>query len=372
MSYHQAMDIDKLFRPLKIKNTTVPNRIVMAPMTTVSGNADGSFSDEEISYLAQRAESGVGTIISPACYVHPLGQAFDHQVGCHSDAMIPSLEKCAAAIKKHDAVALLQIHHGGNATKEKFTGRPPLAPSPIKNRRGTSEMPTAMTEAEILEAIEAFGAAAHRAEKAGFDGVQIHGANTYLLQQFFSPFTNKRNDQWGGEPKQSANRFENRSRFAREVIKSIRAQVSENFLVSYRISPEESDPFGYSVFDTIALLKILIPYGIDQLDISSLKYGKGLRGDYSRGTHPTYLIKDALIYMPVVGVGSVTTAEDAMRVMDEGIEFVALGKQLLLDKDWVIKIQNGEHDKIRSTITKEEIASLDIPEKMKAYLANFY
>lgn len=366
------MDIDKLFRPLTIKNISIPNRIVMAPMTTVSGNPDGSFSDEEITYLEQRAQGAVGTIISPACYVHPLGQAFDHQVGCHTDEMIPSLSKCAEAIKKHGSVALLQLHHGGNAAKEEYTKHPPLAPSAVPNRRGTSEFPQAMTEEQIWETIEAFGTAAGRAEKAGFDGVQIHGANTYLLQQFFSPFTNKRNDQWGGQPKHSHNVLENRSRFAREVIKAIKKNVSDSFLISYRISPEESEPLGYSVFDTIALLKILIPYGIDILDISSIKYGKGVRGDYSSGTHPTYLIKDALPYMPVVGVGGISTAEEAMRVMDEGIEFVALGKQLLFDKDWALKIKNGAYDSVRTEITKDDIASLDVPKRMKEYIKKFY
>ena len=366
------MDIEKLFRPLKIKSTNFPNRVVMAPMTTISGNPDGSFSDQEIAYLEQRAQSEVGTIITPACYVHPYGQAFANQVGCHTDAMIRSLSDCAEAIKKHGSVALLQIHHGGNAAKEKFTGRPPLAPSAVLNRRGTSELPQAMTEAEIWETIEAFAEASLRAEKAGFDGVQIHGANTYLVQQFFSPFTNKRNDQWGGESQHSKNKLENRSRFAREIIKAIREKVSADFLIAYRISPEESEPLGYSVFDAIGLLKILIPYGIDLLDISSIQYGKGVRGDYSSGTHPTYLIKDALPYMPVIGVGGVSSAEEALRVMDEGVEFVAMGKQLLLDKDWVLKIKNGQNDSIRTAITKDEIALLDLPERMKDYLKKFY
>ena len=179
------MEYSKLFEEAKLKKITMKNRLVMAPMTTISGELDGSFSDEEIKYLAQRAEGGIGTIMTPACYSQANGQAFERQVGCHDDALLGSLARCAEAINKHGAVSFLQIHHGGNAAKEMYTNQKPLAPSACKNRSGYSELPKAMTEDEIWLAIESFAKAAGRAKQSGFTGIEIHGANTYLLQQFF-------------------------------------------------------------------------------------------------------------------------------------------------------------------------------------------
>ena len=199
-------------------------------------------------------------------------------------------------------------------------------------------------------------------------------ANTYLLQQFFSPFTNKRRDKWGGDINlPGRNHLENRSRFAVEVVKAVRASVSEKFIVAYRLSPEEADPLGYSVKDAIGLLKVIVPYGIDIIHVSSWEYGKGLRQDIPSGSHPTYMIKTAFPYMPVIGVGRISHPDQAMQVMNEGIEFAALGKALLLDKDWVIKVKEGDVDSIRFKLnSKEEIEELDVPRLMKKYLLKFY
>lgn len=246
-----AMTYERLFQPLTVSpRLTLKNHLVMAPMTTTSGNADGSFSDAEIAYLEKRAASGIGLLLTPACYCHKSGHSFDHQVGCHDDAMIPRLALCAAAINRHGAASFLQIHHGGNAAKQVYAGRPPMAPSAVHNRRGTSELPQAMTEDEIWMIIEAFGKAAGRAKQAGFTGIELHGANTYIIQQFFSPFTNKRTDQWGGDCRcdrcdrheqhtelELCHRLTNRARFASEVIKAVRAEVGPDYPVPTEFLP---------------------------------------------------------------------------------------------------------------------------------------
>ena len=367
------MDYSPLFEPADLKKIQLANRLVMAPMTTISGEEDGSFSEQEIQYLAERAEDGIGMIMTPACYCHKSGHAFERQVGCHSDAMLDGLSRCANAINKHGAASILQIHHGGNAAKSAYTDSGVLAPSAVKNRRGTSELPKAMTDDEIKMIIDSFGKAAGRAKKAGFTGIEIHGANTYLFQQFFSPFTNRRRDMWGGDVDQPGrNLFENRSRFAREVIKAVRAEVGDAYPISYRISPEEPDPLGYSTKDTIALLKIIVPYGIDFIHVSSWDYHKGMRSDVPSGTNPTMMIKNAFPYMPVIGVGGVMTPDDALAVRKQ-VEFVAMGKVLMLEKDWVKKVKSGDADKIRLAIhSEEERAELSIPDRMKEYSKNFF
>ena len=374
-------DYDRLFEPFRISNSlTLKNRIVMAPMTTVSGNPDGSFSDAEIDYLERRAKTGIGLVMTPACYVHKSGHSFQNQVGCHDDAMLPRLERCADAINRHGAASFLQIHHGGNAAQSKFTGRPPMSPSAVINRRATSELPQAMTEAEIWMIIESFARAAGRARMAGFTGIEIHGANTYLLQQFFSPFTNRRTDQWGGDLRcdrcdrhqlhdrmELCHRLENRARFAMEVIKAVRAEVGPDFPISYRISPEEPEPEGYSTHDAIQLLELFIPLGIDIVHVSSQQYGTGVRHDYTPGSHPTKMIRDS-VSMPVIGVGSILHPDQAIRVLDDSIPLVALGRALLLDADWATKVRDRKPSEIKMKLDSEsERLLLEIPEPMKEY-----
>jgi 2,4-dienoyl-CoA reductase-like NADH-dependent reductase (Old Yellow Enzyme family) len=372
---------DRLFEPLLVSpSLTLKNRLVMAPMTTVSGNRDGSFSDAEIAYLEKRAVSGIGMIITPACYCHKSGHSFANQVGCHDDAMLDRLARCANAINRPGAASFLQIHHGGNAAQSQFTGRPPMAPSAIMNRRGTSEMPAVMTEGEIWMIIESFARAAGRAKRAGFTGVELHGANTYLFQQFFSPYTNKRTDKWGGDCRcdrcdrheqhesiDLCHRLENRARFAIEVIKAVRAEVGPDYPIAYRVSPEEPEPEGYSAHDVVQLLDLIVPFGIDIVHVSSLAYGTGVRNDYPTGSHPTRMIKNA-VPKPVIGVGSVLHPDQALRILDDGIDLVALGRALLLDADWAAKVRDGRIDQVRSRLgSEDERQQLDIPEPMKEY-----
>jgi 2,4-dienoyl-CoA reductase-like NADH-dependent reductase (Old Yellow Enzyme family) len=379
----------RLFEPLTIaEKLTFRNRLVMAPMTTTSGELDGSFSSEEIAYLARRAEDGIGLIMTPACYSHKSGHSFERQVGCHTDEMLGSLARCAEAINRHGAASFLQIHHGGNAARSEYTGWPPLAPSAVMNRRGTSEMPREMTEDEIWIIVESFARAAGRAKQAGFTGVEIHGANTYILQQFFSPFTNKRTDRWGGERVCSrcnehkshdsmdiCHRLENRSRFACEVIRAVRAEVGPDYPICYRISSEEPDPDGYSTRDSIELLRMLIADGVDMVHVSSWEYGIGIRNDYSQssqgsqGLHPSKMIRDALpSQIPIIGVGSITTPAQAMRVLDDGLDLVALGRTLLLNDDWVGKVRAGQADQLRTSLrSAAERAALEIPPRMREY-----
>lgn len=359
------MKYDRLFEPVRLNDkVTAPNRLVMAPMTTTAGETDGQFSEQEIAYLARRAEAGIGLIMTPACYCHKSGHAFERQVGCHSNAMLPGLTACAEAINRHGAASFLQIHHGGNATKEAITGERPRAPSAVQNRRETSELPQAMTVTQIETVIEAFAAAAERAKKAGFTGIEIHGANTYLFQQFFSPFTNKREDEWGCQT------LENRSRFAREVVKAVRSAVGPEYPIAYRISPEEPEPDGYSTYDAIDLLNLIVPLGVDIVHVSSWDYGTGVRDDYPEGSHPTKLIRDALPKtVPVIGVGGVWHPDRALRVLEDGVEMVALGRQLLLDADWAKKVKEGRIDEIRMHIySEEERHGLDLPDRMKGYI----
>ncbi len=374
---------DRLFEPLTVAGKlTLANRLVMAPMTTVSGELDGSFSPEEIAYLARRAQDGIGLVMTPACYCHRSGHSFERQVGCHNEAMLDGLKRCADTINAHGAASFLQIHHGGNAARSEYTGQPPLAPSAVINRRGSSEVPRAMTEDEIWMIIESVAQAARRAKRAGFSGIELHGANTYLFQQFFSPFTNKRADKWGGEKicstcvdhkshdsMEICHRLENRARFAREVVKAVRAEVGKDYPICYRISPEEPEPDGYSVRDAIALLNMLIEDGIDMVHVSSWEFGVGVRDDCPIGSHPSKMISDTLPpHIPVIGVGSIVHPDQALRVLNDGLDLVALGRALLLDANWAKKVRAGQSDRLHTTLRSEsDRGRLEIPPRMREY-----
>jgi 2,4-dienoyl-CoA reductase-like NADH-dependent reductase (Old Yellow Enzyme family) len=358
---------EDFFEPFQLTpHLTLPNRLVMAPMTTTSGEPSGAFSEQEMAYLALRARSGIGAIMTPACYCHKSGHSFDGQVGAHCDEMLPALKRCAHAIRVAGGKSFLQIHHGGNAAKREFTGQAPWAPSAVAHRRGGSELPVEMTVGQIDEIVDAFAAAAARAQESGFDGIEIHGANTYLFQQFFSPFSNKRDDEYGVQT------WESRCLFAIRVVQAVRDRVGPDYPISYRISPEEPDPEGYSTDDAIELLNRIIPLGIDAVHVSSWEYGKGLLPKPYPGGHPTRLIKDAL-FVPVIGVGMIRTPEQAMRVREDDVELVAMGRQLLFDAHWAEKVRSGRVDELRTQVAAEaEIDLLEVPDKMKVYLRRFY
>lgn len=244
-------------------------------------------------------------------------------------------------------------------------------------------MPIPMTEDEIWMIIEAFGKAAGRARKAGFTGVEIHGANSYILQQFFSPYSNKRTDKWGGDLRcdrcdqheqhtelETCHRLTNRARFATEVVKAVRGEVGSDYPICYRITPEEPEPDGYSAYDTIELLRLIVPLGIDIVHVSTTEYGVPIHHHYPEGTHPTLLIRRALPpSIPVIGVGSVVHPDRAMRILDDGINLVALGRALLMDPDWLPKAKEGRIDSIKKSLsTADERFQLLIPEPMKEYV----
>jgi 2,4-dienoyl-CoA reductase-like NADH-dependent reductase (Old Yellow Enzyme family) len=225
-----------------------------------------------------------------------------------------------------------------------------------------------MSEEQIWNVIESFAKAAGRARKAGFTGIELHGANTYLLQQFFSPFTNKRADRWGVQT------MENRTRFAREVVRAVLNEVGPDYPVAYRVSPEEEEPDGYSTTETIELMKLLVDDGVDIVHVSSWDYGTYLRGDLPERTHPTLTIHEALpAHIPVIGVGSVYHPDQAIRVLDEGVDLVALGRVLLLNADWLVKVRDGREDEITTKLQSEAARDrLEIPDRMKEYSKRFF
>lgn len=299
------------------------NPLVLAPMTTYSSYDDGMIREDEVVFLEHRARAGFGVVMTAACYVHKTGHAFQGQWACDRDETIPSLRAAADAIRRGGARSVLQIHHGGRQCPERLCGRV-LSASAVKSSHAHASEPNPMTMSEIDEVVEAFGKAAARAVKAGFDGVEIHGANTYLLQQFVSPMTNHREDAYGTD----------RLRFSRDVVEEVMAQVPEGYPVGYRFSPEESEENGITWAHTTELIETLCRYPLAWLHISLRHYAQGsIRGEFE---DPIASRVVAIINrrVPFINVGSIQRRSDVEAALAMRADAVAVGKAAITDPDW--------------------------------------
>ena len=353
-----------ILNPLTLPNGAVlKNRLLMAPMTTCTGFYDGTVTSELVEYYRDRAGS-IGTVIVECCFIDTKGPAFPGAIGIDSDNKIPGLTKIANAIKSKGSKAILQIYHGGRMVEpELIGGKTPVAPSAIAAPREGATTPQALTGEEVEVMITKFGDAVNRAIKAGFDGVEIHGANTYLIQQFYSPNSNQRDDKWGGSR-------DKRAQFALEVLE-ITHKMAERFgdsafIIGYRFSPEEIEVPGIRFDDTMYLLEKLAARGLDYVHFS---VGQLLRPSIVDTQDPTPLIKKfcalrsaTLAKVPVIGVGGVLNKEDAERALEQGFDLVAVGKACIAYPDWADRIINNERLELYIDSNRRE--ELNIPEPL--------
>lgn len=353
-----------ILNPLTLPNGAVlKNRLVMAPMTTCTGFYDGTVTSELVEYYRCRAGS-IGTVIVECCFIDTKGPAFPGAIGIDSDNKIPGLKRIADAIKSEGSLAILQIYHGGRMVEpELIGGKKPVAPSAIAAPREGATTPQALTAEEVDVMITKFGDAVNRAIKAGFDGVEIHGANTYLIQQFYSPNSNQRDDKWGGSR-------DNRARFPLEVLdithKMADRFAHKGFIIGYRFSPEELEVPGIRFDDTMYLLEKLAARGLDYVHFS---VGQLLRPSIVDTSDPTPLItkframrSETLAKVPVIGVGGVLNKADAESALEHGFDLVAVGKACIAYPNWADRIINNEQLELYIDSTQRE--ALKIPEPL--------
>ena len=246
----------KVLDELKLKSgVLLKNRVFVSPMTIQSAFYDGGVTEDMIEYYGHRS-GDAGAVVVESAFVEVNGKGFPGALGIDKDDKILGLSKLAKAIKDKGSRAFIQLYHAGRMAWPEYNGgAEPIAPSPVPALRPNAPIPREMTEDQIENMINLFADGARRAIKAGFDGVEIHGANTFLVQQFFSPHSNRREDKWGG------NR-DNRARFAIEVLKAIKNVIKEerkeDFVIGYRFSPEELEVPGIRFEDTMYLLIMFI------------------------------------------------------------------------------------------------------------------
>ncbi|EJN98956.1 NADH-dependent flavin oxidoreductase [Oenococcus oeni] len=357
----------KFLEPYTFKNgMTVKNRVVIPPMTEASSFEEGSITTDELRYFRIHS-GGVGMFISPVANVSESGKGFEGQLSITDDRFLPGLTKMASAMKQGGAKAILQIFHAGRMSNSKvLRGTQAVSASAVAAERPNAETPRELTNPEIEQIIDDFGEATRRAIQAGFDGIELHGANTYLLQQFFSPHSNRRTDKWGGN-------VQKRMTFALEVIKRVHSVVTqyakEPFIVGYRISPEEIETPGIRLADTMQFIDVLADQPIDYLHISMGYVWRTSLNDET-DTEPIILKIKRQIHnrLPLISVGSVEQPADAEKVLDAGIDFVAIGRELLREPNWVQKVESNDEESIRYTISIQDLDELGITPAMWNFL----
>lgn len=311
-----------LFTPYTFNNgITVNSRLAVAPLTLFSSNPDGTINTEEEVFLSSRAEH-IGLYIQGATLVSKNGQAFPCQPKAISDEDLPSLRKRAEIIKKQGALSIVQLHHGGNLAVPELSGESAVSAS----AEGSVKE---LTEEQIQKIIADFAHATELCIQSGNDGIEIHGANMYLLQQFFSEKTNHRTDSWGGS-------INNRMKFALAVVDAVcevKTRLNRpDFIIGYRLSPEEAGENGLTMTETIALVRALRDKPIQYLHVSQWNYYKNARRGVGAGTPRLKIIHDALEgKMPLIGVGSIFSEKDFKDAINSGLsEFVGIGKSIMM------------------------------------------
>lgn len=349
----------QFMQPYRFANgAELKNRIVMAPVTTMSSYFDGTVTNDEIEFYRMR--SGVGMIIAEVANVDPDGKGFEGELSIADDRFIPGLTRLAGAIKTNGSKAIMQIFDAGRkTTRAILRGHQPHSASAVAPHRDPENVPHALTEEEVETLIKNFGDATRRAIKAGFDGVEIHGANTYLIQQFFSPHSNRRTDKWGGD-------VEKRMNFAKAIIKEVRRVADEeapkDFIIGYRFSPEELSEPGITMEDTLKLVDMLSEQPIDYLH-SSMGNRKrtSLRNPDDHELINDQLLKQINGRKPLIQVGNVQTPADAEEAINDGAALVAMGRELLREPNWVEKVAAGDEKSIRYELSPIDMDLVGLP-----------
>ncbi|MBO8133359.1 NADH-dependent flavin oxidoreductase [Dickeya fangzhongdai] len=348
----------RFLKPITLPNgVVIKNRVVLPPMTEQMSFEDGTVTLEEINYMQQRA-GGVGLFITPVAYINKEGKGFEGQLGADDDSKIPGLAKLAHAIKSRGAKAILQIFSAGRMTNSLITrGLQPVSASAVAAPRNGAETPRELSSAEVVSLISDFAQATRRAIQAGFDGIELHGANTYLLQQFVSPHSNRRTDEWGGSLDKRLNLP---LTVIDEVMKIKNKYASPSFIVGYRLSPEEIEEPGITLDDTKYFVGKLQQTELDYIHVSMGSVWRSSIRDKDNTAPIITQLKQESHKKPVIAVGNVRTPEQAEEVMQSGIDFVALGHQLIIEPNWVEKVVSGHEDTIRYHLHAADLDDLGI------------
>ncbi len=318
-----------LLSPLSVNGLELKNRIVMPPMATRMSTPEGLLTEEAIQHYVERAEE-VGLIVVEHAYIAPEGRFREKQLGIYSDKLMEPLKKLVQEVHKKGAKIGFQLTHAGSRAKTEIIGELPVGPSPVVHPLA-EVCPVELTMDDMARLLDLYAAAAERVKKCGFDMVEIHGAHGYLLGQFISPLTNKRQDEYGGNT-------QSRAKFPVQVVQAVRKQLGKDYPLFYRLGADDRLPGGLTSDEAAVIAGYLAEAGIDCLDLSG-NHCQYLSDNKEQG----YFVYLADKIRPAVGVpllvtGGITEAEFADDlVREEKADLVGVGRALLKDAAWARK-----------------------------------
>lgn len=387
------MNYDMLFSPMKIGNVEIKNRIVMAPMCMGFGQYNGCATETMMNYYEERAKGGVGLIFTEITRINDItGASSFGQLGMSHDYQIPALKEMADRIHKHNCKVMVELHHPGRQNLGLMIGTVPIcnigskllgnmytkiltgavippgkvlqdkdivprtvAPSKCEKSKMSESVNRELSKKEIKKLICQFVEGAVRVQKAGCDGVELHASHGYLIQQFLSPNTNKRTDEYGGSLK-------NRMRFLLEIIDGIRKNCGKDFPIVVRLTVDEmyskigQDGKGYNLEEGLKMAKILNDKGIDAIDVSSAAYDT-----FNYWLEPTtftpgwrkYLACEVkkVVDIPVIAANLIRSPKQAELQLEEGCQdFISLGRPLIADPYWAKKVKNDNENLVKRCV----------------------
>ena len=352
--------MSNLFQPLQFKSgSSLKNRFMLAPLTNTQSHADGRLSDDEYHWLTMRAKGGFGLTMTCAAHVQAVGQGFPGQLGIFGDEHLEGLTRLAQGIKNENSLAVVQLHHAGMRSPAELIGQAPVCPSDHPETGATG-----LSTAAVEQLIEDFICAAERAEKAGFDGVEIHGAHGYILAQFLSGTINQRQDQFGSS-------IENRMRPITEIIEGVRSRCRPDFLLGLRLSPER---FDVHLPDIIEVAKVILAAGkIDFLDMSLWDSFKEPEDEAFKGCSLLSYFTELERGDVALGIaGKLRNPDEVNRAMAAGIDFIMLGRAAILHHDFPLQMQADQNfTPVRNPVSADYLRAEGLGEAFITYMSGW-
>lgn len=335
-------DTKTLFQPLTIAGLTLPNRVLMTTVKLGYADKKGEVNDRHIAFYVRRAEGGVGLIATEPLYIHRNGREIPTQLGIHDDELIPGLRRLTDAVHEAGGLIMAHVNHAGRVANPKLVPEGERVSASEVLCPANNVVPRSLTLGEIPAYVHYFAEAARRVREAGFDAIEIPFSHGYLIHQFLSPHTNRRDDAYGGD-------FENRLRFGREVIAAVREAVGEDFPIVVRMNAEDHVEGGLRIRDAEALAARLEEMGVDALSVTSGTMCESVAFClYPIGTPKAHLLPMSArirncVSIPVAVAGRIRTPDVAREALALGqADWIGLGRPLLADPDWVRKTEAGD------------------------------
>ncbi|HWF01236.1 MAG TPA: NADH:flavin oxidoreductase [Caulobacteraceae bacterium] len=349
-----------LFDPLTLsRGPAWRNRFMLAPLTNLQSHPDGRLSDDEFEWLTYRAVGGFGLVMTCASHVQRIGQGFPGQLGVFSDDHLPGLTRLAAAIKAGGAVSSVQLHHAGVRSPKDLVGEDPVGPSDFAETGAR-----ALSEAEVEALRDDFIAAAVRAQSAGFDGVELHGAHGYILCAFLSPELNQRADRYGGSAA-------NRARLLEEIIAGVRANTRPDFQLGVRLSPER---FGLKFAEQRDLAGRLLTGGdLDYLDMSLWDAFKApVETEFAGRPLIDWFAELPRGATRIGAAGKLMSGADCRCVLEHGMDFPVLGRAAILHHDFARRVEADPDFRAASLpVSREHLRRERLGEAFLGYMAGW-